>query len=205
MMENIKNENDRLDNQPIEQGGQTIEALVERIKQIARIDQKKDVVVIAQDELDKIDVRRIMIDVVPGEDGMGQEVYAKSTEDVVDLLSEMGLQLEDYVLGINRTPSHDHVLGQLTVLIKMVQEFKTRAEWIKFQSNPQVYASFIADFNERATKLLGAIPKLQVPMPSKEDIQAFTFPRDGTPVYTEEQMRGAIHAFASRVGITIIE
>jgi hypothetical protein len=40
------------------------------------------------------DVRRVMLDCVPGEDGMGLEVYAKSVADVEALLTEMGDRIE---------------------------------------------------------------------------------------------------------------
>ncbi|CFT46364.1 DUF3450 domain-containing protein [Burkholderia pseudomallei] len=40
------------------------------------------------------DVRNILLDVVPGEDGEGQEVYARNVADVESLLSEMGEKLD---------------------------------------------------------------------------------------------------------------
>ncbi|CAJ4108352.1 Uncharacterised protein [Burkholderia pseudomallei] len=40
------------------------------------------------------DVRNILLDVVPGEDGEGQEVYARNIADVERLLSEMGEKLD---------------------------------------------------------------------------------------------------------------
>ena len=43
----------------------------------------------------EFDVRRIMLDVVPGDDGMGEEVYAKSVADVVAVLTRMGERIED--------------------------------------------------------------------------------------------------------------
>lgn len=42
----------------------------------------------------ELDVRRILLRVVPG-DGNGQEVYAQSVDDVEKLLSEMGLRIEE--------------------------------------------------------------------------------------------------------------
>lgn len=41
------------------------------------------------------DVRAILLDVVPGESGEGEEVYAKNVDDVRRVLSEMGERLED--------------------------------------------------------------------------------------------------------------
>lgn len=41
------------------------------------------------------DVRKIMVGSVPGPDGMGHEVYAKSVDDVVNLLTKMGERIED--------------------------------------------------------------------------------------------------------------
>lgn len=43
----------------------------------------------------EFDVRRIMLDVVPGVDGMGHEVYAKDTDDVVRVLSELWQKIEE--------------------------------------------------------------------------------------------------------------
>lgn len=46
------------------------------------------------------DVRTIMLDVVPGDDGMGHEVYATSVKDVEAKLSSLWQRLEDYELGV---------------------------------------------------------------------------------------------------------
>lgn len=43
----------------------------------------------------ELDVRRIMLDVTPGPDGMGHEVFAKNTQEVEALLTSLGEQLED--------------------------------------------------------------------------------------------------------------
>ena len=40
-------------------------------------------------------VTNIMLDVVPGWDGMGYEVYAKSVDEVVETLSKLGCEAED--------------------------------------------------------------------------------------------------------------
>lgn len=50
----------------------------------------------------EIDVRTILLHVVPGEDGMGEEVFAKSVADVEKKLGAMGEELEDWRLGIRR-------------------------------------------------------------------------------------------------------
>jgi hypothetical protein len=41
------------------------------------------------------DVRKILLDMVPGEDGESLEVYANSAADVVRKLSEMGERIEE--------------------------------------------------------------------------------------------------------------
>lgn len=43
--------------------------------------------------MDSTDVTKILLDVVPGEDGMGQEVYAKNIGDVINVLNKLA---EDY-------------------------------------------------------------------------------------------------------------
>lgn len=50
----------------------------------------------------ELDVRKIMLRVVPGCDGMGHEVYAKSVADVEKVLGDMGEELEDWQLGIKQ-------------------------------------------------------------------------------------------------------
>lgn len=49
-----------------------------------------------------LDVRRIMLKVVPDGDGDPIEVYAKSIDDVEEEMSRMGQRLEEYELGIRR-------------------------------------------------------------------------------------------------------
>lgn len=46
------------------------------------------------ERLRKLSVTSIMLDITPGEDGMGHEVYAKSVDDVVLKISAMGERLE---------------------------------------------------------------------------------------------------------------
>lgn len=53
----------------------------------------------------ELDVRKIMLSIEPGEDGMGEEVYAKSVADVEAVLGKMGEELEDWQLGIRRLPA----------------------------------------------------------------------------------------------------
>jgi hypothetical protein len=45
--------------------------------------------------LQALSVTNIMLDVVPGPDGMGEEVYAKSVADVVDALGKMDARIEE--------------------------------------------------------------------------------------------------------------
>ncbi|CAJ4434843.1 gp39 [Burkholderia pseudomallei] len=51
------------------------------------------------------DVRSILLDVVPGADGEGREVYARNVDDVKRLLSEMGDRLEDVDAAKRLAPS----------------------------------------------------------------------------------------------------
>lgn len=57
-------------------------------------------------ELEALSVTNILLDVVPGVNGMGYEVYAKSVEDVEDRMTQMGQELEDWQLGIRRLSTH---------------------------------------------------------------------------------------------------
>lgn len=49
----------------------------------------------ARDELERLSVTNILLDVVPGPDGMGYEVYAKSVEQVERRLCDLGDKVED--------------------------------------------------------------------------------------------------------------
>lgn len=67
----------------------------------------------------EFDVRKIMLSVVPGVDGMGHEIYAKSVADVEKVLGEQGEKLENWELGILRykpnrlrAPANDARLGE---------------------------------------------------------------------------------------------
>lgn len=46
------------------------------------------------ERLRELSVTKIMLDIVPGADGMGHEVYAKSVQDVVNELGQMDDRIE---------------------------------------------------------------------------------------------------------------
>ena len=48
------------------------------------------------------DVRKIMIDIVPGPDGMGHEVFATNIRDVENLLSGQAMRIDDLESEIHR-------------------------------------------------------------------------------------------------------
>ncbi|ASD50433.1 hypothetical protein FDI24_gp152 [Acidovorax phage ACP17] len=70
-------------------------------------------VLISASDLRKISCTDIMLDVVPGLDGMGYEVYAKSADQVADKLSETFQELEDWQLGIKSIPIRDRLFKLL--------------------------------------------------------------------------------------------
>ncbi len=49
-------------------------------------------------------VSSVMLDVVPGFDGMGLEVYARSAQEIQDKLSELSSELDDWRHGVLRIP-----------------------------------------------------------------------------------------------------
>ncbi len=57
----------------------------------------------------KLDVRKIMLAVEPGPDGMSREVYAKSVEDVRAHLSRLDQELEEWRLGVKRLPAPQQI------------------------------------------------------------------------------------------------
>ncbi|MGH8466506.1 MAG: hypothetical protein ACRER5_20405, partial [Pseudomonas sp.] len=54
---------------------------------------------------DERDITSILLKIVPGVDGMGHEIYAKSVKDVEEHMGAMGLELEEWELGIRRLPA----------------------------------------------------------------------------------------------------
>lgn len=48
--------------------------------------------------LHAMSVEHVLLDVTPGDDGMGHEVYAKSVNDVIEALTKMGAKNEDLEL-----------------------------------------------------------------------------------------------------------
>lgn len=88
------------------------------------------------DQLDADSVTNIMLDVVPGSDGMGHEVYAKSVGDVVNKLTELDARLEEAegdVASLKRTlrqteetcpglDGHVIALNRITVLENALRE-----------------------------------------------------------------------------------
>lgn len=62
------------------------------------------------------DVRKIMLKVVPGEDGMGEEIFASSVRDVEDELSRLGGELEEWQLGIKRLSPSDRRYQKIKTL-----------------------------------------------------------------------------------------
>lgn len=50
------------------------------------------------------DVRRIMVDVVPGEDGGGHEVYAKNVTEVEDVLTRQAERIEELEMKVAAQP-----------------------------------------------------------------------------------------------------
>lgn len=79
-------------------------------------------------DLQELSVTKIMIAIVPGEDGMGHEVYAKSVDDVERLLSRLSEKAEDYELEV--LPMKRRI-SELTEQVKVAKEaFNTIANWL---------------------------------------------------------------------------
>lgn len=62
-----------------------------------------------RDQLKAMSVEHILVGVVPGHDGMGQEVYAKSVDDVIALLSKLSGEVDE--LEIQRDQLKQQVEG----------------------------------------------------------------------------------------------
>lgn len=69
--------------------------IVELKKQIVSLESECE-------RLENLSVENILLKVVPGYDGEGLEIYAKSVNEVEDLLSEMGEQLEEWELVVRK-------------------------------------------------------------------------------------------------------
>jgi len=71
--------------------------------------------------LGRLSVENIMVDIVPGEDGGGHEIFAKSVSDVVALLSDM-VQRAEYYAGESST-AHSHIDQYVTALAECRDAF----------------------------------------------------------------------------------
>lgn len=69
-------------------------------------------------ELERLAVTNILLDVVPGEDGMGTEIYAKSIDDVTGLLTALGEKIES-----------------LEAALAKAQEDTQRLDWLSWGRN----------------------------------------------------------------------
>lgn len=70
------------------------------------------------------DVRKILLAVVPGDDGMGLECYAENTDDVVSKMTELAQELEDWQLGIRRQP----ILAEWREAVRVAREALAQAK-----------------------------------------------------------------------------
>lgn len=80
--------------------------------------------------LQALSVTRIMIDVVPGEDGMGEEIFARTVADVEGLLSKLGEQAAEAEMLQAQV---DALAGALQAVIKSNERWgltKARVEAI---------------------------------------------------------------------------
>jgi hypothetical protein len=77
------------------------------------------------------DVRRIMIDVVPGEDGMGREVYAKSNAQVVDLLTRLSERVEELEGRVKVVPEGFMLISDQQIVALEQAEIGMRAIAVK--------------------------------------------------------------------------
>lgn len=78
----------------------------------------------------ELDVRTILLDVVPGWDGMGEEVFAKTVADVEKKLGAMGEELEDWQLGIRRyQPEAVPQGGQWREVVQQARDCVYAAQW----------------------------------------------------------------------------
>lgn len=66
-----------------------------------KLEQQEPVAEVPQE----FDVRRILLSVTPGDDGMGHEVCAANVADVEKKLGELWSELEEWQLGIRRLPA----------------------------------------------------------------------------------------------------
>ena len=73
--------------------------------------------------LKALSVTNIMIDVVPGEDGNGHEVYAKSVEDVVELLTCLSEKAEEYDLTFEFPKHIEHPAGRTNLTAAYLLEY----------------------------------------------------------------------------------
>lgn len=71
---------------------------------------------------ESLSVTKILLCVVPGLDGEGEDVYAKSVAEIEELLSSLSGQVEDYEFGIKIAPVIRQKLEAAEARIKASQE-----------------------------------------------------------------------------------
>lgn len=57
----------------------------------------------------ELDVRKVMVNIIPGPDGEGVEIYAKSVAEVEELLGSLGEQLDEALDKLKRSQPRDIV------------------------------------------------------------------------------------------------
>lgn len=87
------------------------------------------------EQLKALSVTHIMLDVVPGEDGMGEEVYAKSVLEVEEALGRMGERLEELESRIEAIDTvHQVELEGLRAKVETLdaanKEWLDKTDWI---------------------------------------------------------------------------
>ena len=83
------------------------------------------------DRLKPLSVTHIMLDVVPGEDGMGEEVYAKSVLEVEEALGRMGERVEDLESELAKATADKNAYAQNAIDLRRRAESLDAAnkEW----------------------------------------------------------------------------
>jgi len=84
------------------------EKMAAELRRLDSIVRERDELKAKVEALEKLSVTKVMIDVVPGSDGMGHEVYAKSVDELCEHMGKIYEELGDWQLGIRRHSSDTH-------------------------------------------------------------------------------------------------
>lgn len=136
-------------------------------------------------ELEALSVTQVLLDVVPG-DGTGQEVYAKSVNEVIEAMTAMGLQNEDLAGHLATVRA---ALQEAATLLRKYEGYHrakgTEESTTKAEVNAEVAGRFEKILDREHHTMVGTLDDLQGPVR-----ECAPWPdAAGNPIYHGDRLR----------------